>query len=213
MKKIKYLIALICVILTQASFAQSQEAKKILDATANAFNQANGITAQFTIKTSTNGQSQGQISGTMQLKGNKFKITTPTTITWFDGKTQWSYIRDNEEVNVSNPNKKEIANMNPYSYINMYKTGYKYTLGSTKSLRGHSTSEVILSATDKKKNAETIIITVDKKTYEPLCIRVKQGKSWNVISIKSFNKSQKFSDSMFKFNKSEYPKAEIIDLR
>ena len=213
MKKIKYLIAIVSILLTQFSYAQNQDAKKILDATASAFNKAGGVTAQFTIKTTVASKEQGQLSGTMQLKGNKFKITTPTTTTWFDGKTQWSYVRDNEEVNISTPSKSEIAKMNPYSFVNIYKSGYSYAMGSTKTLRGHSTHEVVLTANAKGKNANKIIITVDKNTYEPLCIRVKQGKSWNTIIIKSFAKGQKFSDATFKFNKNEYPKAELIDLR
>lgn len=42
------------------------------------------------------------------MKGNKFKIEIPDAITWFDGTTQWVYIKDTDEVNITNPTGDEL---------------------------------------------------------------------------------------------------------
>ena len=50
---------------------------------------------------------------------------TAKATVWFNGKTQWSYMPSTNEVNVSTPNEVQQAAMNPYTFINMYKSGYK----------------------------------------------------------------------------------------
>ncbi len=45
-----------------------------------------------------------------------------------NGKTQWTYLKKTNEVNVSNPTQAQQMSMNPYTFINIYKTGYKSAL-------------------------------------------------------------------------------------
>ena len=60
------------------------------------------------------------------LKGNKFCLESGGIKTWFDGKTQWSYVEQNEEVNVSSPTPEEIQSVNPYALLTAYKKGFNY---------------------------------------------------------------------------------------
>ena len=50
-------------------------------------------------------QSEAQLEKQLisQLSGQKFVVNMGGTITWFDGKTMWSYVKKNEEVNVTTP--------------------------------------------------------------------------------------------------------------
>ena len=77
-------------LLTMAAFAQT--AREVLDKTAAALSNKGGVTANFSIR---NG-----VSGSIKIKGRKFQATTPQGIVWFDGKTQWTYVKQNNEVNV-----------------------------------------------------------------------------------------------------------------
>ena len=106
----KYIISAICLI--GALSINAQTAKQVLDKTAATVSAKNGAQANFTI----NGQSMNA-SGTIAIKGKKFHATTPQATIWFDGKTQWTYMKNNDEVNISNPTESQLAAINPYNFV------------------------------------------------------------------------------------------------
>ena len=118
----KYIFSVLIALLSLPVIAQQQQsqAKSILDKTAEAFRKAGGVKADFTVKVITDGLIEGVEHGTIQLKGEKFVLKTTDIVTWFDGKTQWSYVAKNDEVNVSNPTQEELQQINPYTFLYMY---------------------------------------------------------------------------------------------
>lgn len=180
-----------------------QTAKEVLDKTAKTVSNKQGITAKFNIS----GPSFSPTDGTIQVKGKKFLATTSVATIWFDGKTQWTYVKKNNEVNVSNPSDDELQALNPYNFINIYKKGFSYTMTT----KGNS-YEVHLTATDKKRNIQEMYITVNKTSYAPTQVKMKQRNGWTTINISSL-KASKLNDAIFRFNAKDYPHAEVIDLR
>ena len=192
--------------------SMAQNARNILDATAAKIKQMGDVRATFTA-TSFNGTTeQASTKGTMMLQGKKMQLSTDDMKMWYNGKNQWSLIPESGEVNVSTPTEREMANMNPYSFLGIYKKGYKMKAKQTK-LRGKDAYEIHLVARYAGSNAQEMYIDVAKNDYTPLCIRVRQDNDWNRISIHSIQGNQHFTDEDFEFPKSEYPNVEIIDLR
>ena len=183
------------------SFAYGQSAKQVLDKTAAVVAAKSGAKASFTIK-----GDQMNASGTIAIKGRKFQASTPQATIWFDGKTQWTYLKKNDEVNVANPTEAELAAINPYNFIYMYKKGYKYTME-----KKNGTFIVHLTATNKR-SIQEMYITINPKSYIPSQIRMRQQKGWTTITISGFKQS-KLSDGLFRFNSKDFPNAEVIDLR
>ena len=129
-------IAACCIALAMTGHAESgKDARKVLDTTASLITGKGGIRADFKADSFAGGQLQGSTSGTMCLWGEKFQMTTPDMTTWYNGETQWSYVKANEEVNVSVPTPEERQGMNPYTFVNLYKSGYQYEMKET-TLRG-----------------------------------------------------------------------------
>lgn len=201
-----------CVLCMLTMTVTAQSAKNILDATAAKIKQMGDVKATFTA-TSFNGTTeQASTKGTMLLKEKKMQLSTDDMKIWYNGKTQWSLISESGEVNVSTPTETEMANTNPYSFINLYKKGYKMKVRQTK-LRGKDVYEVHLVTRNAGNSAQEIYVDVTKKDYTPLCIRVRQNNDWNRISIHSLQGNQHFTDADFEFPKNDYPNVEIIDLR
>lgn len=213
----KYIFSVLIALLSLPVIAQQQQsqAKAVLDKTAEAFRKAEGVKADFTIRSVTDGVVEGRENGTIRLKGDKFVLTTSDVITWFDGKTQWSYVVKNDEVNVSNPTPEELQQINPYSFLYMYQKGFSYKLGTVSTYKGKPVREVILTAKDKKQDLERITLYVTKESYQPLYIgiRLRGGHTSNDIIITDYQTGQKYADSVFSFDKKQYPHAEVIDLR
>ena len=197
MKRI--LIAIACALAFTGTNAQT--AKQILDKTAAMVKTKKGATANFTMS-----GKYGDTSGTISIKGSKFMANTKQAKTWYDGKTQWTYMTSSEEVNITTPTQAQQQMMNPYRFINLYKMGYAITSKNVK-----SGFEVHLTATDKKRTITEMYVTVDLK-YVPTQVKMKTDKGWSTINISNF-KQTTLPDATFRFNAKDYPKAEVIDLR
>ncbi len=197
MKKIVLVMSLLMV----SVFTFGQTAKSVLDKTAAVVSNKNGVQANFTM---TGGM--GDVSGTIAVKGRKFHATTPIATMWFDGKTMWTYMKKNEEVNITTPNESQLQKINPYNFINLYKQGYDMTMS-----KSDKTYTVHLTAKNSNKIQE-LFITVDKNTYHPTQVKMLQGKKWTVFDISNL-KAQTLSDAIFTFNSKDFPSAEVIDLR
>ena len=195
----------ICILILTAlisTVATAQTAKSVLDKAAAHITVKEGVKANFKMQGGI-----GNTSGTILIKGKKFHATTPQAIVWFDGKTMWTYMKQNEEVNVSNPTEAQLQAINPYNFINLYKNGYNSTLNNT----GNS-YVVHLTTTAKDRKIKELFVTIDKQSYRPTQVKLLQGKSWTIFDITDLSKS-KLADSQFRFNANDFPKAEVIDLR
>lgn len=198
MKKICFLIAM----LLSGACMTAQTARSILDKAAATISAKEGVKADFTMT-----GSFGNTTGSIAIKGRKFHATTPSATVWFDGKTQWTYMKNNDEVNVSNPTEAQLQAINPYNFIHLYKKGYASTLNKS----GNS-YVVHLTAQSQARKIREMFITIDKDSHQPTQVKLLQGKKWTVFDITNL-KRQAIPDAQFRFNAKDFPKAEIIDLR
>lgn len=201
--KRNFVFMFLLVLVSTISTAQNaNQALRILDKTAGIIGRKGGATANFSIS-----GKYGNTSGTIAIKGRKFRATTPDAIVWYDGKTEWTYIRKNEEVNVSTPTEAQQQAMNPYKFINIYKNGFNLGMKSSA-----SEYNIHLVARNQGRTIKEMYIKIDKRTYLPKQVRMRQANGWITIRISNFRASNQ-SDASFRFNSKDYPKSEIIDLR
>ena len=195
-------ILLMFVFFCNLSAQIDSQAKEVLDKTSIEIINNMGIRFDFA----------GNESGYMLLKGEKFYLNTGNILSWYDGKTLWSYVAETEEVNVTIPTPGELQAINPYFILNNYKKNYKYSYHGFHMKDGMKGHEVILVPRSSNNN-ESINLFISK-TYQPLNIRIEQnGQIINEFSIISYQKGLLFKDDIFSFDKSQYPNVEIIDLR
>ena len=186
------------------------EARSILDQASQAFKQSGGVEADFTLIP----YMQEEVKGHIQLMEECFHLKMDEMVTWFDGKTQWTYLPINEEVNVSNPTREEIESINPMAYLSLYKEGYTCQLGGKSNFNGKAVYEVTLKTEDLQKQWQNLTLYIDRTTLLPLYFKLQgEGRDYHIITISNYKQGKNWKKEHFTFNPKEYPNAEVIDLR
>jgi len=192
-------------VLSVLSVWAADDATKILDKAASTFKAAGGVTISYTYDL--NGD-KGK--GTIKMHGKKFVNTFADHVIWFNGKTLWTLVKENEEVNVTTPTPKELAGINPYSFLNMYKSGYKASMGKSTA----TYYEVILKAISPSTSMKSVVVHILKKNYQPCYVKLATVDGIeNKISVTKYITKQNFSADTFVFNPKKYPNVDVVDLR
>lgn len=214
MKQITLILTLLFVTLA-AQAQESSKAKAILDRAYNAYTASEGIKLSFKLYvTDSNGDAYRPETGTAMVKGDKFRITTNSVDTWFDGKTQWVLIKDVNEVNITNPTNEEVATISPLALLGMYKNGYTLRNPVSKTINGKSAHVIEMIPAKSNKEFVSVSVAIDKKsnTILQVNLKLKNGMT-NKIDITKYIDNYKFANSDFVFDKNKHKGVEIIDLR
>ena len=197
-------IFLIWTALLVAVLLHAQNATSVLDKSAATLRAAGNVKIGFTMELE-----GGTSTGYIKLQRQKFVVNVGGSITWFDGKTMWTYVKANEEVNVTNPSADAVAKMNPYAFLSFYKKGYTVKMG-----KGTAKEHEVLLTGKSGSPYTNVVVRINKSTQYPTFIKMTSSKgAVTTIRCNSFLKNQKYKDSTFQFNKKNYPDAEIVDLR
>lgn len=204
MKRILFIVAF--AIAAVSVFGQSKNASQVMDAAAKKIQSAKSLSANYEI--SADGEHS---SGTLVMSGDKFHLSSDQVMAWYDGKTQWSYSSDTNEVNIVEPTPEELVAINPFVIISSFKKAYTPTL--LKSQTG--TYKIRLTPiSGKGAQITNAVLTLDARTYLPsnISITLDTGNKLD-IKVKSIKTGINYPHSTFVFNKKQLPKAEIVDLR
>lgn len=212
MRFFKILLLTVLGALIAAETVRAQSARSILDKTATKLKGSGGLQATFEATTFKGLSPQGTAVGTIRVQGNRFQIDSDQMSTWFDGTTQWSLLAGSNEVNLTTPTPEEIQQINPYTFVDLYKSGYRLSV-SDATYQGKSCYEVRMVATRQGSSISEMRITIDRSSYLPHSIRIREGTDWTRIRVKSLATGKSWADSVFRFDSKKHPGMEIIDLR
>lgn len=224
MKKL-LLISLVFISATQIAFAQKDaEAQKILNAISKKYKAYDIVKADFTF---TLDDPMSNIKDTQvgtlisKPKANKFKViiyspadkTTVAQEIISDGKSQWTYVRKDKEVELNNVDHSE-DNLNPAKIFTIYEHGYKYIYNGEEKVDGKLCQIIDLTPEDAKKQFFKVRLTIDKakKQIYSALIFDKNGSKYNYV-IRVFTPNPKLPETLFTFDKKDYPGVEVVDLR
>ena len=205
MKHLKAIIILVIALVCTNLNINAQSAEAILKSASEKLTKSKSVSADFSI-TSGNTISKGNIV----MSGKRFKMTSDQLSTWFDGKTQWSYNPEIEEVNISEPTDEELQQINPLTIISDFKKSYNCKLLNSAS----GLHKIELTAKTTNTSISKVVLTLNSKTYYPTTIVVTfDNNSTTTINVSNLKIGNALPKSTFIFNQSDYPDAEIIDLR
>ena len=200
--KLSIVIAVICVALGVYAV---EPAKSTVSKCSATLKSAPSLTATFILDSD-----NGQIPGSLTMSGRCFKLITDRLSIWYDGKTQWTYIPDNEEVNITEPTPDELMETNPVEIINASMSKYSARVVSTDGnvrtieLKPLNAGGSIVSAElsiDTVRNLPTRIVAVFTNGRRLIA---------NIATVKI---GKAIGRSAFVYDTKLHPSAETIDLR
>jgi len=151
-------------------FSQNDATSKaILDKAFAEFEASQGIQLSFkTTTTESDGTTYPTESGVAYIRGNRFKLVMEKMDIWFDGVTQWVFIKETNEVNISNPTGKEIAAVSPLALLGMYKNGYTLKAPVSTTVNGKNVYQIQMTPTAGNKDFTSVVASLNKR-QTPLC--------------------------------------------
>lgn len=195
--------------------AQDKKAEAILDAMSAKYKALKTFNANFTYGIEgANMKLSNVFTGNVTVKGNKFKLKTAGQEIFNNGKDLYTYVKETNEVNISEFNPNDDSDFSPTKIYSIYKKGYKYIFKEEKKEGSVSYEVVELSPTSGKSNVAKIQITVNKTDKS-----IKTWKVWDKSGKKTLFRIDKFvpnvaaTDALFTFDKAKYPGVEVVDLR
>jgi outer membrane lipoprotein-sorting protein len=197
------------------SAQNDEKAVELLDQTAAKIEKYNSLQLEFVMYVE-NSQSMKQEShsGKAIYKSGNYKLDLMGQIVFSDGKTNWTYLKDADEVNITLNSQAENM-LDPKTLLKDYKDYYKIKYISDKFEKNRPLVEIDLYPIkfDDKKYSR-IVLKIDKTKNQIYSAKYvgKDGVNY-LIEINKFVENPSISDADIKYNDSSFPDAEIIDMR
>lgn len=184
----------------------AQNAMSVLNKTITSYNSANGMSANYSVKSP-----QGSSSGKIDMCGKKFRIMSSDMKCWYDGATQWTYSSATDEVNVSVPSVEDMQMSNPYvALASLKKNCYVYKAFTQ--VPGCYTIKFVPKKKDNEFKQILLYVTNGTYTIGKAYFEMKSGTSYT-IKITNY-KVARLDESIFSFDKKYVPAGvEVVDLR
>lgn len=215
MKKLSAILLLFVLGLgLQPAFAQGGDAKAkaILTKLSNKMKTVKSLKANFNFVVMNNGRGTSR-NGTFLMKGDKYKVSMDKQEIICDGRTVWTYLKDANEVQVSDYDANEQTITPSKLFTDFYDKEYNYTYTGTAKVAGKGVDVITMTPVAKNKQFSKVELYVAKdNTLAGGKIFEKNGAQY-LYEITSFTPNATVADNTFGWDKKKHAKVEVVDLR
>jgi len=212
MRSIIPILLLLSLISVNLIAQNDQTAVTILDKFSENAQKAPSVSIKFDLVTKNLADNKTDtLNGSVILNKDKYKLTLPDNIVWFNGETSWSYLPAEQEVTITKANKKDVTfQSRPSLIFTMYKKDYKSRLIEEKA----DLYVIDLYPEDLKSDLIRVRLTLGKTLLNLISLeyRRKDGVI-TTLHVLEYNLKLKPSVDTFVFQADKYKGTEIIDMR
>lgn len=220
MKKISCILA---ILLTLSASLMAQppkgmgssdpEAKKVLDAVSAKFKTFKAVQAKFLLKIeNAAGKGLGTKTGTVYMKGTKYRVSVTGQEIYCDGSNIWTYDKSAKEVTINKIDPSANSITPQKLFTNFYDKDFLYKLNGKTTVNGKPMQEVELTPIDKTKAFHKVLVFIDKAVISTTKVFEKTGNRYT-YSVNNMNTNANIPDATFIFDAKMYPGVEVVDLR
>jgi len=216
MKKLLSLIITVTfvnLLIAQDTEKGDKKSNEILDRLTKKTEAYKTITAEFAyIMKNADAGIDEKTEGTLFVKGDKYRLLIAGQVVICDGITTWTYIKDADEVQINSVENSEES-ITPNKLLTSYNKDYKSKFVKETFQYGTTVNVIDLTPAEGK-SFSSIRVIIDKAKDQLLEITIfdKNGSTYSYI-INKFAPDTVIEDSQFTYNKSEFPGAEVVDMR
>ena len=189
---------------------------EILDQVAAKTEKYSGLKLDFTMYVENlHNAKRDSYKGSAVYKSGYYKMDIMGQIVFSDGKTNWTYLKDAEEINITANTENEAFMTNPKAILKDYKTKYKVNFIADKFEDNHPLLEFdFIPKQIENKKYSKITIRLEKAKKQIYSVRYvgKDGVSYLIV-INKMLENPTIQDSEVKYSDSLFPNAEVIDMR
>lgn len=149
-------------------------------------------------------------NGTMKLDNERYALDMDNMKIWCDGKTQWSYMKDIDEVYITAAGSDEAQNLSPLYIMETYRENYSLEIRpGTDNLH-----IVTLTAHDVEAEVNKLELLVNSETSRLAAMFIHMpGQGYAAVQLDNYVPGCKFASATYECPVGDFPTAEVIDMR
>ncbi len=208
MKKIILLLLFVPALL----FAQNEaaEASAFLDKAVKAINADSPLQMDYSYKVfDDEGNSVQEDNGVIRLDGKRYALLMDNMKVWCNGKTQWSYMKEIDEIYITAAESEEAQSLSPLAVMEMYRKGYASSLS-----RNGDMALVRMTAEDEEADIDVVELEIDARNNRLVAMFVNMRSQGRVeVRLTNYAPKCSFAAGQYECPVGEYPAVEIVDMR
>lgn len=196
---------------------QDSKAKQILEAVSSKTRSLETISVDFMFTMENEEMDMYEENeGTLQLKGQKYVVSLPDigVKVYSDGKTLWNYMKDGNQVTISNLEDGGSELMDPSTVFTIYEKGFRSVYTGEKKEGNNAYHQIELFPDSPEYEVDKILLSIDKSD-DMIKSATLYGIDGNLygVDVHKMETGKPLPDAYFVFNPKEYGDLEIIDFR
>lgn len=196
----------------KAREASDPKATKILDAVDKKYESLDAMQMDF--KLTIKGENEMEQQGKIYLKGEQYRMELADQDVICNGKTVWFHLKDNEEVQINNPNSEGDDFLSPANMLNIYRENMVGRKMDDGKVNGRSVYQIEIKPRESHEEVTKLQVKVDKKTKTLVEVIVfTRYADRYIFGFNNLVENPKLSDTMFVFDSAKFPGIHVEDLR
>ncbi len=210
MKNMKYILLLFAAIFQLPLFAQETDPDAVLDKVVSAIKAGSPVCMDYSYKVYDDERELLQSDkGVIYIDNSRYALLMQDMKVWCDGATQWSYMREVDEIYVTDASSDEAQNLSPLYVMECYREGYDASLDD----KGDEWL-VKLQAEDDEADVESVELLISKDANRLVAMLIHlSGQGYLEIVLDGYTSRCGIDKDVFECPLNDFPGIEVIDMR